>query len=47
MNKRERVIAAFHGKEVAHVPVCMWKHVPPELWDDRTRGSIRAGCIIP
>ena len=34
MNKRERVIAAFHGKEVDHVPVCMWKHVPPELWDD-------------
>lgn len=34
MNKRERVIAAFHGKKVDHVPVCMWKHVPPELWDD-------------
>ena len=34
MNKRERVIAAFQGKEVDHVPVCMWKHVPQELWDD-------------
>lgn len=34
MNKRERVIAAFHGQEVDHVPVCMWKHVPHELWDD-------------
>ncbi|MBP3940934.1 MAG: hypothetical protein J6D00_05540 [Christensenellaceae bacterium] len=32
MNKRERVIAAFQGKEVDHVPVCMWKHVPEELW---------------
>ena len=34
MNKRERVIAAFHGLETDHVPVGMWKHVPPELWDD-------------
>lgn len=34
MTKRERVIAAFHGKEVDHVPVCMWKHVPKEFWDD-------------
>lgn len=34
MNKRERVIAAFHGQEVDHVPVCMWTHVPHELWDD-------------
>lgn len=34
MNKRERVIAAFHGEETDHVPVCMWKHVPPELWDN-------------
>ena len=34
MNKRERVIAAFRGEEVDHVPVCMWKHVPHELWDD-------------
>ena len=34
MNKRERVIAAFQGKETDHVPVCMWKHVPAELWDD-------------
>ena len=37
MNKRERVVAAFHGQETDHVPVCMWKHVPPEFWgnDDR------------
>ena len=37
MNKRERVIAAFHGQEVDHVPVCMWQHVPPAFWgnDDR------------
>ena len=37
MNKRERVIAAFQGKETDHVPVCMWKHVPPEYWanDDK------------
>lgn len=34
MNKRERFIAAFHGQEVDHVPVSMWKHVPAELWDD-------------
>ena len=34
MNKRERVMAAFQGKETDHVPVCMWKHVPQELWDD-------------
>ncbi len=34
MNKRERVIAAFQGKEVDHVPVCMWQHVPPEFWAD-------------
>ncbi|MBQ3865008.1 MAG: hypothetical protein II781_04125 [Clostridia bacterium] len=34
MNKRERVIAAFQGKEVDHVPVCMWKHVPHEFWAD-------------
>lgn len=34
MNKRERVIAAFQGKETDHVPVCMWQHVPPEYWDD-------------
>ena len=34
MNKRERVIAAFQGKETDHVPVCMWKHVPPEYWED-------------
>ncbi|MBQ8954014.1 MAG: hypothetical protein IJ048_07845 [Clostridia bacterium] len=34
MTKRERVIAAFQGKEVDHVPVCMWKHVPPEYWND-------------
>ena len=34
MNKRERVIAAFQGKEVDHVPVCMWQHVPSEFWDN-------------
>ena len=34
MNKRERVIAAFHGQEPDHVPVCMWQHVPPEFWAD-------------
>ena len=34
MNKIERVIAAFRGQETDHVPVCMWKHVPQELWDD-------------
>ena len=37
MNKRERVIAALQGKETDHVPVCMWKHVPPSFWgnDDK------------
>ena len=37
MTKKERTLAAFQGKEVDHVPVCMWKHVPPEFWgnDDR------------
>ena len=37
MNKRERVLAAFQGKETDHVPVCMWQHVSPEFWgnDDR------------
>ena len=34
MNRRERVTAAFHGREVDHVPVCMWQHVPPEYWAD-------------
>ena len=34
MTKRERTVAAFHGKEVDHVPVCMWKHVPREYWDE-------------
>lgn len=34
MNKKERVIAAFHGQETDHVPVCMWKHVPSDLWDN-------------
>ncbi len=34
MNKRERVTAAFKGLETDHVPVCMWQHVPPELWND-------------
>ena len=34
MNKRERVIAAFQGKETDHVPVCMWQHVPRSFWGD-------------
>ena len=34
MNKRERVIAAFKGRETDHVAVCMWKHVPPQYWAD-------------
>ena len=37
MDKRERVIAAFHGRETDHVPVSMWKHVPREFWDDDDR----------
>ena len=37
MDKRERVIAALHGQQVDHVPVCMWKHVPPEYWTDDDR----------
>ena len=37
MDKRERVIAAFHGREADHVPVSMWKHVPREFWDDDDR----------
>ena len=36
MTKRERVIAAFRGQEVDHVPVCMWKHVPQEYWGDES-----------
>ena len=34
MDKRERVIAAFQGKEVDRVPVCMWQHVPGEYQSD-------------
>ena len=34
MNKRERVVAAFQGRETDHVPVCMWKHVPQKYWTD-------------
>ncbi len=34
MTKRERTVAAFRGKEVDHVPVCMWKHVPQKYWED-------------
>ena len=34
MTKRERVRAAFHGLETDHVPVCFWKHVPQELWQE-------------
>ncbi len=37
MTKRERVLAAFRGEEVDHVPVCMWKHVPSEFWADDDR----------
>ena len=37
MTKRERVTAAFQGKEVDHVPVCMWKHVPQQYWADDDR----------
>ncbi len=37
MNKLERVRAAFEGREVDHVPVCMWKHVPREYWSDDDR----------
>jgi Uroporphyrinogen-III decarboxylase len=34
MTKRERVTAAFQGKPVDHVPVCMWQHVPKKYWND-------------
>ena len=34
MDKKQRVLAAFRGEEVDHVPVCMWQHVPKEFWDD-------------
>ena len=34
MTKRERVTAAFQGKSVDHVPVCMWQHVPQKYWAD-------------
>ncbi len=37
MTKKERVTAAFQGKEVDHVPVCMWQHVPPTFWGDDDR----------
>ena len=37
MTKRERVTAAFKGQETDHVPVCMWKHVPPQYWADDER----------
>lgn len=33
MDKRERVKRAFKGETVDHVPVCMWKHVPPSEWE--------------
>lgn len=33
MDKRERVRRAFKGEEVDHVPVCLWKHVPPSEWE--------------
>ena len=34
MDKIERVKRAFKGEEVDHVPVCLWKHIPPTLWKD-------------
>ena len=37
MDKRERVLAAFQGKETDHVPVCMWQHVPSSFWEDDDR----------
>ena len=37
MNKKERVAAAFKGLETDHPAVCMWKHVPPEYWDNDER----------
>lgn len=32
--KIERVTRAFKGEEVDHIPVCLWKHIPPTLWKD-------------
>lgn len=40
MNKIERVKHAFRGEPVDHVPVCLWKHVPPSEWE--TEKFIRA-----
>ena len=34
MDKIERVTRAFKGEEVDHIPVCLWKHIPPTLWKD-------------
>ena len=34
VNKRERVTAAFQGRQTDHVPVCLWQHVPPAYWAD-------------
>ena len=43
MTKRERVTAAFRGEETDHVPVCMWKHVPPRYWgNDRDFAACQA-----
>ncbi len=45
MGKRERVVAAFKGQEVDHVPVCMWKHVPSRYWgDDDKFAEYQAGA---
>lgn len=33
MDKIERVKRAFKGETVDHVPVCLWKHVPPSQWE--------------
>ncbi|MBQ7064744.1 MAG: hypothetical protein IJM90_07640 [Firmicutes bacterium] len=44
MNKRERVTAAFMGRETDHVPVCMWTHVPSRYWvDDDLFAEYQAG----
>lgn len=31
MNKRERILAAFHNQETDYVPGCFWRHFSPEL----------------
>lgn len=34
MDKLERVRRAFRGEETDHVPVCLWKHVASEYWNN-------------